>query len=158
MIINMQEIIKEQDLNEEFDLGDAIRTDKVDIIFCGNNNFEDALNEIAVIKKKKSDNIRLLVRNSDNINAHIPTAKIQYSKCPTYGGRQGIPILFDAKNKNWHVYLGKSSKKKVLANKYEEEIAKEKAVYKFLNTAAKEIGFEISEYSKCTNEDQEKNE
>lgn len=51
MIINMQELLKEQDLNEEFDLGEAIRDDKVDIIFCGNNNFEDVLNEIAVIKK-----------------------------------------------------------------------------------------------------------
>lgn len=86
----------------------------------------------------------------------MPTIKVQYNKCPTYEGRQGIPILFDTKNKDWYVYLGKSNQKKAIAKKYEETLKKEKVVYKFLNTVAKEIGIEISEYSKCTSKDQEK--
>ena len=155
MIVNFQELRK-QNKEKEFDLGEAIRNDEVDIIFCGNNDFEDVLNEIAVIKKKKSDNIRLLVRDSTDINEHVPTIKVQYNKCPIYEGRQGIPILFDIKNKDWYVYLGKSDKKKAKAENYEEILKKEKSVYKFLNAVAEEIGPEISEYTKCKKEDSEK--
>ena len=156
MIINIEKLRKEQSMNEEFDLGKAIRNDEVDIIFCGNNEFDDVLNEIALIKKKKNDTIKLLVRNSDDINEHVPTIKIQYDNCPVYDSRKGIPILFDTENKDWYVYLGKSDKKKSLAMKYEETLKKEKYVYKFLNAVAEEIGPEISEYTKCKSSDTEK--
>lgn len=158
MIINLDRLLENQtqETSESFNLGDAIRSNKVDIIFCGNADFDEVLNEIAIIKKEEGDNIKLMVRNSDDMSIHAPTIKIQYSGCPIFDGRKGIPILFDTKNKDWYVYLGKSNKKKSLVDKYEKALKKEKEVTMFLDTAAKEIGYEISEYSKCKQEDSEK--
>lgn len=53
------------------------------------------------------------------------------------------------KIKNWYVYLGKSDKKKAKTIQYTDLIQDNKKIKKFLNTVAKEIGEEISEYSKC---------
>lgn len=145
MIISIDDIRKK--LEKDFDLGEAIRTNEVDLIFCGYKDYEEILNE-HFYAFKDDKNIKLLIRSSDDIKQHVPTAKIIFPKCPkSPNGDRGIPILFE--NKNWYVYLGKSDKKKAKTIQYTDLIQDNKKIKKFLNTVAKEIGEEISEYSKC---------
>lgn len=138
---------------DNFDLKREIKEGGIDIIFCGFNTYDEVLNEYFYAYENKK-NIKLMIRSTNDIKHHVPTAKIIYPNCPTHNNDRGIPLLFE--NNEWYVYLGKSDKNKTLEKKYTNEINRNKKVKKFLDTIAEEIGDEIIEYSSCTEEDYDK--
>lgn len=146
MIIDMS-LLKEQE-EKEFDLGEALRSDKFNIIFCGTRDFDEVLNEFYFIYKENEPEVELLLRNEGDVivsDKHSVTAKVKFPDIKKISrDSQGIPVLF--KDGEWFVALGTSKDKQNMAKKYEKQINDIKPVKKFLKTVAKEIGSDIMEY------------
>lgn len=146
MIINIEKLLNEQE-EKEFDLGKALRTDKFNIIFCADNDFDEVLNEYLDIYKSDNPNIKLMIRckkEPSSPEEHAITCKIDFPRAPRHDGKAGIPILF--KNGDWFVALGRSKSHITKTREYTDLINSKKEVKKFLNAVAKNIGSEIEEY------------
>lgn len=144
MIIDMSTLLEEK----EFDLGEALRTDKFNIIFCGTKDFDEVLNEFLYVYDEDSPKVELLIRNDKDpiiTKQHSITAKILFPGSKDIcGNNQGIPVLFE--DGKWFVALGTSKEKQAKASIYKKQISKKKSVTKFLNSVAKELGPDIMDY------------
>ena len=108
MIVNFQELRK-QNKEKEFDLGEAIRNDEVDLVF---GITEELINEYYELSDGK---MVIMIRNKteDRIQHNftmkfIPNDKSR-RKDPAfnYDGHYGLPISFKRNSKDWYINIGK---------------------------------------------------
>lgn len=144
MIIDLNKMLKEQ---QEFNLGEAIRNDKVDIIFCGTSDFDEIIEESHEISDGK---MAILIRNKkeDKISHNftmkfIPKEKERRTNPDfRHDGHYGLPISFTKNNKEWYVNIGPSKKKE--AEKIKKSLNKQEKM--FITAIVNNIGDDIIDY------------
>lgn len=141
MIISVDDIRK--NLEENFDLGEAIRNDSVDLIF-GDYDLVDESFEI------EDGKMKMLIRNQkeDKIGhsftmKFIPKEKERRTDPDfRHNGHYGLPIFFTKDNKEWYVNIGASKKKE--ANKIQKRLNKQEKL--FITAVVNDIGDDIIDY------------
>lgn len=147
MIISVDDIRK--NLEENFDLGEAIRNDSVDLIF---GNY-DLLSENEKIDGKNKMQIMIRNQEEDNIPHNFTmkfTPKIGDRKDDKdfyHDGYYGLPISFERGSKKWHVDLGPGKKSEAKA----VERKLKKIERKFISSVVDQIGDDILDYWEVKN-------
>lgn len=154
MIINIEELRKQQSMDEEFDLGEAIRNDEVDLIFGGT---EELINELYTLEDGK---MAMLIRNKvESSIKHNFTMKFipndRFRRVDPnfkHDGHYGLPISFTKDNKEWYVNLGKSKMSE--AKKIQASLTKKEKL--FIDAVVNDIGDDIIDYWNVKNPDTDK--
>lgn len=151
MIVNFQELRKQNE-EKEFDLGEAIRNDEVDLVF-GYDAFS-YLEES--YKQKGKGNMVMLIRNKkeDEIGhgfsmKFIPTGERKDDKTFYHNGHYGLPITFTRKDKKWYVYFGPGKRSLIDAKVAEDSLTKKEK--KFIDSVVINIGDDIIDYWEVEN-------
>lgn len=150
MIININKL----KLDEEFDLGEAIRNDEVDLIF---GESEELINELYELVDGK---MRMLIRNKEESKIthgftmkFIPSDKAR-KKDPNFkhDRHYGLPISFTKNDKNWYVNLGKSN----ISEAKKIQASLDKKEKEFITSVVNDIGDDIIDYWNIKNVDTDK--
>ena len=165
MIIDINKILKEQ---EEFDLGNAIRNDEINIVFGDPNTIGINLLEesFSIPKDKSNSSIYIYIRNKylDGSNGqpihHECTVKLIKNNIYKYDGKKGVPFKvepkieldvdykIDKKDEKYAKSFIKDNKKDILAYWYAKDtIEGRKQMNDIKTKLCKKYGVKINEYN-----------